>query len=94
MKVASHITRLSAHHMHMRGQMDDRIAPSDRCAPIRIRTDVRYRKRRNLQPIRQCPGHAADQMPLQTQGSAQCPADEAIGTCHQYSHRPLRLEAC
>jgi len=83
MKVASRITRLPAHHMHMRGQMYDCIASRDRCAPIRIRTDVPDSKRRNLRPIRRRPGRATDQISLQTQGSAQCPADEALCACDQ-----------
>lgn len=67
----------------MRGQMYDRIASRDRCAPIGLRTDIPDSKRRTLRPIRQRPGRAADQMSLQTQGSAHCPADEARCACDQ-----------
>jgi len=35
--------------MHVRGQMDDRIASRDCCAPVRIRTDVADSNGRNLQ---------------------------------------------
>ena len=63
--------------MHMRSQMHDCIASRDRCGPIRVRTDVPDSKRRSARPIRRRPGRTADQMPLQTQGSGQCLADEA-----------------